>query len=82
MTTLSQTQTGVAAQSLPASHAVGRIMPGARLGTWTRVAIAWRAVINHLAPIGYEDETGFHYGEMPASNTSASRADSAAGKNG
>jgi hypothetical protein len=23
---------------------------------------AWRALINNLVPIGYEDETGFHYG--------------------
>ena len=27
-----------------------------------------KTAINHLAPIGYEDETGFHYGGMPVSD--------------
>jgi hypothetical protein len=27
--------------------------------------VTWHAVINYLVPIGYQDETGFHYGEGP-----------------
>ncbi|MGP8199174.1 MAG: hypothetical protein ACLQU4_06700, partial [Limisphaerales bacterium] len=34
----------------------------------------WHAAIDYLVPIGYEDETGFHYGEMPTSNTAMSLA--------
>jgi hypothetical protein len=25
----------------------------------------WNRAFNFLAPFGYEDEAGFHYGEMP-----------------
>jgi hypothetical protein len=39
-----------------------------RLGCFARIVITWRAVINFLVPIGYEDETGFHYGESLARN--------------
>jgi hypothetical protein len=42
-----------------------------RPGFWTRIVAAWYAAINFLAPIGYEDETGFHYGAMPTRNDSA-----------
>jgi hypothetical protein len=42
----------------------GGIIPGARPGWWTRVAIACQKAVNYLAPIGYEDETGFHYGRQ------------------
>jgi hypothetical protein len=31
-----------------------------------RLADRWDAVINILAPVGYEDEDGFHYGKQPA----------------
>lgn len=29
------------------------------------------ATMNYLVPMGYEDETGFHYGELPARNEAA-----------
>lgn len=31
-----------------------------------RIVAVWQAAINFLVPIGYEDESGFHYGEPPA----------------
>jgi hypothetical protein len=34
-----------------------------RRGYFSRIACAWQASMNSLAPMGYEDETGFHYGE-------------------
>lgn len=29
----------------------------------THIFATWEAAINFLVPIGYEDESGFHYGE-------------------
>jgi hypothetical protein len=40
--------------------------PAARPSGCTRIEVIWHAVIDYLVPIGYEDETGFHFGEMPA----------------
>lgn len=28
-----------------------------------RLAVMWEAAVNYLVPVGYENETGFHYGE-------------------
>ena len=36
-------------------------------GFLSHVVAMWHAVLNFVAPFGFEDETGFHYGEMPAS---------------
>ncbi|MGD0812052.1 MAG: hypothetical protein ABSA83_00460 [Verrucomicrobiota bacterium] len=44
----------------------GLNVPAARPGGWARLTIVWHAAINYFVPVGYEDETGFHYGEMPA----------------
>jgi len=52
----------------------GGIVPAARPGWRTRAAVTCQAAINHLAPIGYEDETGFHYGGVPVSNIAKVRA--------
>lgn len=27
--------------------------------------VVWRVLVDLVAPLGYEDEEGFHYGEMP-----------------
>jgi hypothetical protein len=73
---MSHTQTGVAAESLSPSNRFGRTVSAARLCNWTRLAVARRVVINYLAPIGYEDEIGFQFGEARVSNNSADlRAD-------
>ncbi len=29
----------------------------------TRVTVFWEAAIGYIVPVGYQDETGFHYGE-------------------
>ena len=68
MTTLSHIDSGVPAERTFSSNSNGLIAPAARSGVWTRMAVTWHAAVNYLVPIGYEDETGFHYGEMPASN--------------
>lgn len=31
-----------------------------------RMVVTWHKAVDYLAPIGYEDDTGFHYGEMSA----------------
>jgi len=30
-----------------------------------RILTSWRAFRDSLAPLGYEDENGFHYGDRP-----------------
>jgi len=67
MTTLSHAQTSVAAEWAPPSNGLTRDVPAAQTGHRTRLAVAWRAAINYLVPVGYEDDTGFHYGERPES---------------
>jgi hypothetical protein len=32
----------------------------------THIAVRWEAAIDYLVPIGYQDETGFRYGEAAA----------------
>jgi hypothetical protein len=49
-------------------YRAGKIVPSARPGWWTRVAVTCQAAINHLVPIGYQDESGLHYGGVPVSN--------------
>ena len=46
------------------------VVPVAQPGYLTRIVATWHAAINFLVPIGYEDETGFHYGEMPGPSES------------
>jgi len=31
----------------------------------SRLVAVWEAALNFLIPTGYQDETGFHYGEEP-----------------
>jgi hypothetical protein len=33
-----------------------------------RLLAVWRAFCDSFAPLGYEDETGFHYGDRPERN--------------
>ena len=78
MATMIHKEAGVPAEWLPTSNRVTRIVPGVRTGSWTRVAVPWHAAISYLAPFGYEDEAGFHYGEMPESNITTSLGEIAA----
>jgi hypothetical protein len=34
-------------------------------GFLPRLASVWHSTVNFLAPFGYEDEIGFHYGDTP-----------------
>lgn len=43
-------------------------------GLVTRLGVAWDAAVNAIAPIGYEDEWGFHYGVRPKANSSDGHA--------
>ena len=45
----------------------GRQVPGqdSRPGFLVRLRVRVRAAIRFEVPIGYQDETGFHYGEEP-----------------
>ncbi len=52
-----EVQTGLAAP-LPS--------PFGKLCCIKRIITTWHAAVDFLVPIGYEDETGFHYGESPA----------------
>jgi len=31
----------------------------------SRIVAVWRGLFQNVAPMGYEDETGFHYGDAP-----------------
>jgi len=35
---------------------------------FSRIIATWRAFYDSFAPLGYEDETGFHYGDRPKSS--------------
>jgi hypothetical protein len=72
MTTLSHIDSGVPAERTFSSNSNGLVAPAARSGVWTRLAVTWHAAVNYLVPIGYEDESGFHYGKIPASNAATS----------
>ncbi len=76
MTTISHTERSVPAEW--AFNGESLIVPAAPTGRRTRLAVTWHAVMNYLVPIGYEDEAGFHYGEMPPSNTSIRLGEKAA----
>lgn len=39
-------------------------------GRLARIAVKWEAVMDFLVPLGYEDDTGFHYGEIHVSSES------------
>jgi len=78
MTTVSHTGNCVPAERTFSSNGHGIIVPVARSGSWTRLAVTWHKAINYFVPIGYEDETGFHYGEMPASNSAMRLGEKAA----
>jgi hypothetical protein len=45
----------------------------ARSASWARIAVTWHTALDHFVPIGYEDESGFHYGEMPVANAAQTR---------
>jgi len=32
----------------------------------SRLAVAWESLVTFVAPIGYQDDAGFHYGEPAA----------------
>jgi hypothetical protein len=32
---------------------------------WKRLTIKWEALVEFVVPLGYQDETGFHYGTPP-----------------
>jgi hypothetical protein len=78
MTTVSHTGRGVSAERAFPPKRNGLIAPAARPRSWTRLAVTWRAAINFFVPIGYEDETGFHYGQKPASKTASRLGEKAA----
>ena len=58
---------------LPVFHRKAADAATRRLGCIQRAVARWHAVINSLVPIGYEDASGFHYGE-PASGDERSEA--------
>jgi hypothetical protein len=40
-------------------------LPDAKQGGGGRLSRVWGLLLNHVAPLGYEDEQGFHYGQPP-----------------
>ena len=72
MTTVSHTGRGIPAGRAFSSNCHGLIAPAPRSRILTRLAVTWHTAINYLVPIGYQDETGFHYGQTPPSNAAMS----------
>jgi hypothetical protein len=57
-------QNGKGKWSSPSGREINRNLPEQGRGI-TRILTSWRAFRDSLAPLGYEDETGFHYGDRP-----------------
>jgi hypothetical protein len=66
MTTIRHSTAKVVQPDWPLSGGDMANMSSGRMGCL--IVTTWHAAINFLVPIGYEDETGFHYGESPARN--------------
>ena len=47
------------------ARAGGELLTPRHRAGLSRITAGWRALIDCIAPLGYEDETGFHYGELP-----------------
>jgi hypothetical protein len=45
----------------------------ARRSRLTRIVFLWNAALQAIAPLGYEDEIGFHYGPTPFGGTNRER---------
>jgi hypothetical protein len=77
MSIIKHTDKGVPAEWVSSSNSDGLIVPAAQPVKRTRIEVKWHKTVDYLAPIGYEDDSGFHYGEMSASiaamNSSKSR---------
>ena len=41
------------------------VAPGQPGRCRSRLVVIWNATVKAIAPLGYEDQSGFHYGEMP-----------------
>jgi hypothetical protein len=41
-----------------------------KVGCWRNLAIKWEALVEFIVPLGYQDETGFHYGSPPTQDLS------------
>jgi hypothetical protein len=50
---------------LPGPGGVAARIKGHWLRHWVRSTVSLRALVDGLVPVGYEDETGFHYGAGP-----------------
>ena len=47
------------------ARAGGKLLAPRDQAGLSRITTVWRALIDLIAPVGYEDESGFHYGESP-----------------
>jgi hypothetical protein len=66
MTTVSHTESGTQEEWESSSAGETLDVRDTRMGIGARLADLFHAVVNRSAPVGYEDEGGFHNGEMPA----------------
>jgi hypothetical protein len=74
MIQISHAVEGVLGERVGSANGNHQVVSGARRTPWARLAITWDMALDYLAPIGYEDETGFHYGE-PAREEALSLAE-------
>lgn len=66
---------GVLTKAFVSSDSNLNLPPRDRLSLLASAAVIWEAVLNAIAPLGYEDEQGFHYGLPPVQRNWRDRAD-------
>ena len=64
MITIIQTDCGISARWMPSPTQNVLTAPAKPARKTSRMPIRWHSVVDYFVPLGYEDDSGFHYGEQ------------------
>jgi hypothetical protein len=78
MTTVSHTDRVAATEWISGCDSEALTIPTAQAENLNRIAVTWQTALDFFVPIGYEDESGFHYGTMASSTAAISLSNEAA----